>query len=122
MQLYTIGFVLGHMNLHAQKLVPNVHKPFLLLLHGHKSRGAFQWLEKVKLANSEIIQPPTNTSHFLEPCDSTINKTFNRTIRSTSDILNSLSFIDTGDMSIRLMLGVSGYRSLTRVVLKQAFV
>lgn len=79
-------------------------------------------MEKGKESRIEVVQSPANTSHFLQPCDSTINKTFKKTTRKKRDLLNSISLLKFGSMQIKLMIGVAGFRALTPNIVKDAFV
>lgn len=116
-----IHFVIEHMHRHARKIVPNTRKALLLLLDGHASRGGAEWLERGVEKKIEIVQAPANTSHFIQPCDDRINKTFKRTVRKTRDALCKTTWVECADMRIKMMLGVAGYRSLTPEVVRKSF-
>lgn len=120
MQKDCIGFVISHIQRHKKSIVPAGEK-LLLLLDGHGSRKGVDWLEKARDCDIEIVQLPANTSHFLQPCDNAINKAFKVGMRSTRDRIAAKSFVDFGDMRLKLMLGIGGFRSITRDVVQRAF-
>lgn len=79
-----IHFIIDHMHMKARKTF-NECRSLLLFLDGHKSRGGFEWLEKGNKCKIEVIQAPANTSHFLQPCDPTMNKNFSDAVKCMRD-------------------------------------
>ena len=65
---------------------------------------------------------PRNTSHFLQPCDASINKWFKSHVRKTRDQLCEKALIDTRSMRVELMVGVAGYRGLSSGMGQSSFV
>lgn len=59
-----------------------IEKTFFLLLDGHSSRVGYKWLDTAMGQTLEVVQLPTNTTHFLQPCDSDINMTFKKAIKN----------------------------------------
>lgn len=53
----------------------------LLTLDVHISQGGYEWLEICRENRIEVIYFPADTSHFLQPCDQRVNKTFKQTVR-----------------------------------------
>lgn len=118
MDVDVIPFVVDHINAHAKR---RPGESLLLLLDGHKSRGGIRWIEKCMETNIEVVQLPANTTHFLQPCDDKINKTFQVAVRATRDIIRARTDLDFGDMNRKLILGTAGYAALTPFVVRQSF-
>lgn len=116
----TITFVIEHIKQNTKLIIPD-GEHMLLLLDGHKSRNGFNWLESARDAHIEVVQSPANTTHKLQACDDTINKAFKRAVRETRDEIAAKSLVNFGDMQLKLILGVAGFRALNRTVVSEAF-
>lgn len=121
MESSCISFVIHHIRGHIKGLVPD-GKPLPIMLDGLKSRCGWEWLTKATAENIEVVQLPENTTHSLHPSDKSINKAFQTTVRKTRDLISQKSMLDFSSMNRKLILGISGYRALTKNIVKVAFI
>ena len=71
----TLPFIADHIDSYVRRFVPR-SQPIVLLLDGHSSRKGIEWVRKAEQLNIILVLLPAHTTHFLQPCDSDINKTF----------------------------------------------
>ena len=109
-----------HLARYARKFVTH-DDPILLLLDGHKSRRGTEWLEVASQNNIEVVQMPANTSHFLQPCDQFVNKSFKSQVRKSRDYLTNLCAINAGDIQMKLILGIDGHHSISENDIRRSF-
>lgn len=74
------------------------------MLDGHASRKGWEWIDKSIDLNIEVVQNPTNTSHFVQICDSEINKMFKKSCQDLRDKLAGYFLVNFGQMRMKLML------------------
>ena len=77
---------LQHINRHARKTVPE-DDYISLLFDGHSSGQGDTWLKECERLLILVVKLPANTTHTLQPCDQSVNKTFQRIVRETRDEL-----------------------------------
>lgn len=111
MEQRLIHVLIEHLDKHVSQFLPRERK-YVLSLDGNLSLNGQKWLQLAKLIEREVVQSPANTSHFLQPCDSYINKTFQTSIRCTRDDLCSMAISDTKSMDFKLKLVSEGYRAM----------
>lgn len=112
--------VIHHINRHARKTVPpNEH--ILLFLDGHSSRQGDVWLEECHKLRILVIKLPANTTHLLQPCDQSVNRIFQKAVRSTRDELLMISHMTWANSAFKIKLAVAGYRALTPEIARKAF-
>lgn len=112
MDMTVLPFFIKHLNTFVRQFVaPEVH--YLLTLDGHGSRKGMEWVEECVNNNCEVVVAPANASHFLQPCDQAINKTFNRHIRDVRDELMKQRVTDTTSIGVKLMCGVRAFQQIT---------
>lgn len=99
-----------------------MEKAIVLFLDGHASRNGLKWIEEAQKCNIEIILLPANTTHFLQPCDNDLNKTFQRVIRETRDALLKMATTNVHAMGFKLKLAVAGHAGVTPDVVRKSFV
>ena len=107
MEMCIIPLFMQHLNRFVRQYVPS-EQHYVLVLDGHISRKGVDWLELAQEMNFVVVQSPANTSHFLQPCDQQVNKTFQTTVRSVRDALCAASKNAVGvrNIKIKLMLAV----------------
>ena len=115
-----IPFVVEQVDRYVRKIIGTGTK-FVLSLDVHSSRNGYDWPENCVAKGIEVVQSPPNTSHFLQPCDAYINKSFQFTIRTLRDELCSIEVQDTKSMGFKLKLGVAGYRALSEGTIQASF-
>lgn len=120
MQQHVIHYVIDHIRRHTKDYIEE-DEHLLLLLDGHKSRYGWEWLDRAVKNNIEIAQSPANTTHFLQACDSTINKKFQQSVRRVRDVIASNMLVDFGKMQLKLIMAIGGMRSLQPDVVRMAF-
>lgn len=99
----------------------NASLHFVWCLDGHSSRNGMEWLDLSIDYKCDFVQSPANSSHFLQPCDTAVNKTFQRTVRTTRDELCSMTLTDTRSMQGKLMVGVTGHKFITKRDIRTSF-
>lgn len=67
----------------------------VLLLEGHASRKGTKWLGIYLKKKCEVLQSPSTTTHFLQPCDQQASKTFQKAMRSLRYACNKNDGVDT---------------------------
>lgn len=71
--------------------------------------------------NIMVVQLPANTSHFLQPCDSSINNRIKDTPREVRDIHVRAELYSNANIALTINLEVAGYRSLNTQLATQSF-
>jgi len=117
MDQHTISEVVRHINDHVRLSLPET-ETILLMMDGHSSRNGLAWLERCQECNIEVVKLPANTSHFLQSCDKSVNKTFQQTVRKTRDELLSMCHISHANVAFKMKLAVAGHRALTSEISK----
>ena len=116
----TITAFAEHFNREVRKHVPQSQR-VLLILDGHASRTGHDWLEICELYNISVVQLPANTTHFLQPNDDEVNKAFKRGVRTVRDSILHRALVDFGDMHLKLIMAVAGYRAITEDIIRTSF-
>ena len=76
----------------------------------------------VKLPAGNLTTWHANTTHLLQPCDQSVNKSFQRTVRNTRDELFMMSHVPWANSAFKIKLAVAGHRALTPEVARKSFV
>lgn len=116
----TIVHMIEHINAFARRFVP-LEKHILLILDGHSSRDCIPWLELAERYNIVVAKLPANTTHFLQPCDRSINKTFANAVRETRDELLSMRQIGHANVAFKIRLAVAGHKALSPATARKSF-
>ena len=82
MEKRLISHVVKHIDRFVRKEVP-AELPFCMTLDGHSSREGYEWLELCKQKKYEVVQSPSNTTHFLQSCDQDVNSAFKKACGGT---------------------------------------
>lgn len=69
----------------------------------------------------EAVLAPANTSHFLQPCDQDVNKTFQGRVRLVRDELTKYVITDTKSIGVKLMCGVCAFKEISAADCAMAF-
>lgn len=120
MEQSLMKLVIEHVNRFVRKFVP-AEKSYCLTLDGHSSRGGIDWLNYCKDVGCEVVQSPSDTSHFLQSCDKKVNKTFNGAVRDARDALCAESFLDLTCVRTSLMLGIIGFHAVSPQCVFESF-
>ena len=121
MECTLIHLVISHINIFFRKFVPPAD-PILVLLDGHSSRNGLYWLLKAVEYRIEIVKAPANTSHFLQPCDQSINKSFKRHVRKMRDLLvRCYHGIATGKPKFKLICASYALRCISANDVRASF-
>ena len=114
MEMRIIPLFMRHLNMFVRKYVPKENE-YLLFLDGHSSRKGIERLELAQIFKCVVFQSPANTSHFLQPCDQNVNKTFQTTLRCVHDELcvASNNAVDIRNIKIKLMLTIVAIEAIT---------
>ena len=113
--------VVQHVNMHARKTVP-ADEYILLLVDGHSSRQGDVWQQECEKRPILVVKLPANTTHLLQPCDQSVNKTFQGTVRNTRDELLMMSHVPWANSAFKIKLTVAGHLALTPEVARKSFV
>ena len=117
----TMPFVVEHINRYIRQFVRR-HQPIVLLLDGHSSRKGTDWVQYGEGHNIVLVLLPAITKHFLQPCDNSINKTFQRTVRATRDALLKMAQTNVHAVSFKLKLAVAAHAAISEDVVRNAFI
>ena len=90
-------------------------------MEGHSSRGGHLWLDICISYNIEVNKAPANTSHFLQPCDQSINKKFKQTIRKVRDNICSTALANTKTVPFKVMCAIDGHDMISTDDLRRFF-
>ena len=115
-----IKYIIQHINKHVRKILPEEDR-YCLTLDGHTSRKGVEWLQYARSVNCEVVQLPSDTSHFLQACDRKVNKKIKNTMREYRDMLNKCFCVDPKTVQISLMIGVGAYASIDNATARQSF-
>ena len=94
---------------------------YLLTIDGHGSRNGLESLQECSSNGCEVVLSPANTSHFLQPCDQRVNKTFNTSIRDIRDAFNKSVVVQIRGVQFNLMCGVHAFEAVTVDNIRQSF-
>lgn len=120
MEQTTMPFFVEHLGRYVRKFVPD-DKSWVLLLDGHSSRLDFEWVKQCAKRNIVPVILPANTSHFLQPCDQKINKSFQTAVRKVRDELLKCGRVNTGSISFKLKVAIAAHRMITAQHVKDSF-
>ena len=120
MEKRLIEFAVEHIARYVRKWVPQ-DRQYCLTLDGHSSREGWEWLEYSSTAGRAVVQSPANTSHFLQPCDQNVNKTFKQAMRKARDKLSAVTSVDIRTVRVNVMAGMAAYHAITSVSICNSF-
>ena len=112
MEMSIMPAFIKHLNAYVRSFLPN-DVSYLLSLDGHGSRNGVEWLELCSENRCEVVVSPANTSHFLQPCDQFVNKTFKMEMRTIRDEFAKSGILDTRSVRFNLVCGVHAYNTIT---------
>lgn len=120
MDMTVLPLFITHLNTFVRKYVAgDTH--YLMTLDGHSSRKGFEWVELCMKNKLEAVVAPANTSHFLQPCDQDVNKTFQGRVRLVRDELTKYVITDTKSIGVKLMCGVCAFKEISAADCAMAF-
>lgn len=102
----------SHVNTFVRQFVPS-NEAYVLCLDGHSSRKGTEWVEECANNNCEAVLQPANTSHFLQPCDQSINKRFKTAMRELRDAFRHLGLVDTRQVNLNLACAVHAFECIS---------
>ena len=120
MEMRLIHHLIQHFNKHVRKYVFSENS-YCLTLDGHSSRKGFAWLEYCQRVSCEVLQLPSDTTHFLQPCDQKINKSFKRSLKTYRNMLCRLRTINMRAIRTKSLLAIIGYESVTEKEIIESF-
>lgn len=113
MEMSLIHPVIDYVQKFFRKFVPPT-EPLLALLDGHTSRSGLRWLMKAEKNLIEVAKIPSDASHFLQPCDDTINESFQRSVGKIRDsLVAACRGIGAGTPQFKLARASCALRSMT---------
>ena len=120
MEKRLIAFVIEHINSFVPLWVSK-DKHYLLTLDGQSSREVWEWLSLCKTVKCCVVQAPSSTSHFLQPCDQVLNKRFKEGMRKGRDELLKGSLQDTRTVRVNVMVDMMGYSNISPSDIMESF-
>lgn len=114
-------FLVERISRYIKQFVPR-HQPVVFLLDGHSSRKGINWVQYGERHNIVLVLLPANTTHFIQPCNNAISKTFQKTVRATRDTLLKMPQTNVHAMSFKLKLAVAVHAAISEDVLRNALV
>ena len=112
MTMDIIPTFIKHMNAFIRKETP-AEKHVLLTLDGHSSRNGLSWLKEAEKNKIIVVKAPANTSHFLQPCDQTINKRIAKGVRRSRDTLIKAGFLNNKCVQVKLISALSAMSDIS---------
>ena len=88
MEIRLIKHLVTHINCFVRQNISEYY-PYVLTLDRNSSRNGYEWLDYCQKVECEVIQLPSNTSNFLQPCNRKVNKRLKNAVRSFRDKLGS---------------------------------
>ena len=120
MEMRIIRHLIEHINTFVRSIVlPSA--AYCLTLDGHASRNGYAWLEYSKRVGCEVVQLPSDTSHFLQPCDRKVNKELKRAVKDYRDMLCGLGTINLNSVRTKLVLAIVGLASISPSHIVESF-
>lgn len=115
-----LPMVITHVDNYARKHLKPDEK-YVLTVDEHVSSNGCERPEVVRALNMEVVQVPARASHFLQPCEQNINKSFKRGIREARDELDQYGLACRATVRMILMVGVMSWRKLTEDDARKSF-
>ena len=84
-----------------------------MTLDGHSSREWYEWLELCKHKKCEIVQSPSNTTHFSQPCDQSVNSSFKKGMPRNKYLFHQQTTLAMRSVRLNLMVAVLAYSGIT---------
>lgn len=112
MDMNILPLFIQHINKFVRQFVPP-ETSYITTLDGHGSRKGIEWVELCTRNNCEVVLAPANTSHFMQPCDQDVNKTFATQVRSIRDELRKCAITDTKSIQVKLMCGSFAFKKVS---------
>eukprot|EP00737_Agarophyton_chilense_P000001 gb/GEZJ01000001.1/.p1 GENE.gb/GEZJ01000001.1/~~gb/GEZJ01000001.1/.p1 ORF type:complete len:170 (+),score=23.78 gb/GEZJ01000001.1/:1635-2144(+) len=101
-----------HFASYVRRFIPN-EDSVLLLLNGNSSRKGHHWLDVCHAFNVQVIQLPANSSHFLQHCDSLINKRFEAESRELHELFLLTREFPYENITFKMKISVAKYCAVT---------
>ena len=120
MERRLIAFVIEHINRFVRLWVSK-DKHYLRTLDGHSSREGWEWLTLCKTVKCCVLQVPSSTSHFLQPCDQVVDKRFKEGMIKGRDELLKGSLQYRRTVRVNLMAGMMGYSNISPSDIMESF-
>ena len=114
-----IKFVIEHVNRYVRKFFL-AEDAYCLTLDGHSSREGWQWLQQCKNFNCAVVQSPSRTTHFLQPCDQQINKLYKKAMRNARENTAKDTHLDTRTVQCGLMVGTAAFHEISVDAIKKS--
>ena len=97
-EMRLIRLVIENVNNFVRTILPE-STAYCLTLDGHRSRNGYAWLDFCRRVGCEVVQLPSDTTHFLQPCDRTDNKVIKQSAKKYRDKLAFLGSVNLGNYS-----------------------
>ena len=120
MTMELLPMFIRHFNRNARRYV-NSGESIVITIDGHRSRNGVEWLQLCQQFSIEVVQAPANTTHFLQPCDSHILKSFKSSMRRLRDAFCTSNIMDTRAVNFKLAVGLAGYRGIKPWIVRKSF-
>lgn len=95
--------------------------PNCMHLDGQSSREGYECLQMCKENKCEIVQSPSNTTHFLQPCDQDVNRSFKKSMRTYRGLSHKQKTLDMRTLRANLMVAALAYSTITIESIKLSF-
>lgn len=118
--MQTMPIFIQHFQRHLRQIVPSNQQVYIIL-DGHASRSGREWLEAFDNFNISSVQLPANTTHILQLNDDAVTKCFKEGIGAVCDTILKRALVEFGDVLLKMILAVAGYRSVTDEKVRTAF-
>jgi len=120
MEKRLISFAVDHIARAARKSI-SPSDTFCLTLDGHSSREGWEWLENAKSHKCAVVQSPSDTTHFLQPCDQDVNKFYQKAVRKAREKLLRVTHLDLRSVRACLMLSIIAHYELSPATIRKSF-
>ena len=97
-----IKLVMQHVNRFMREFIPEAQR-YCITVDGHKSHNGVDWLEFCEEVGCEVVQLPSDTSHFMQACDCKVNKSHKSKTPAARDMLCAHTTLDLSSVIASLI-------------------
>lgn len=108
---------LQHLRFQIDKTHPHLSsKKVAVLTDGHssRSRADVSWIEKARELSLVVALSPANTTHFLQACDQSVNRSLSQWVTATKEAMLANAMISVHTVQAKLIVAFESHKRLAR--------